>query len=139
LNIEHTMKASGKPAEMFKNTWSNFVFWVIIIDIFFCPSLYTEQWHPFLTFSILNLKTVIKQCSVIIDQIVGIAQEAMGWQGPPQPQITSSYIVKKILRLQVPTDTYPNVCFYLSCFMKSYWYSSMAHYLYILLFPFWLV
>lgn len=36
----------------------------------------------------------------------------MGWQGPPQSP--SSYIVKKILRLEVPTHTYPNVCFHLS-------------------------
>ncbi|XP_062180183.1 KH domain-containing protein SPIN1-like isoform X2 [Phragmites australis] len=40
---------------------------------------------------------------------VGVPQGAMGWQGPPQSP--SSYIVKKILRLEVPTDTYPNFNF----------------------------
>lgn len=48
------------------------------------------------------------------DQRVGVPQGAMGWQGPPQSP--SSYIVKKILRLEVPTETYPNVCFHLSYF-----------------------
>lgn len=33
----------------------------------------------------------------------------MDWQGaPPSP---NSYIVKKILRLEIPVDTYPNVCY----------------------------
>jgi hypothetical protein len=32
----------------------------------------------------------------------------MGWQGAVQNH--SSYIVKKIVRLEVPTDAYPNVC-----------------------------
>jgi hypothetical protein len=45
-----------------------------------------------------------------IDQRVGVPQGAMGWQGPPQSP--GSYIVKKILRLEVPTETYPNVCFH---------------------------
>lgn len=32
----------------------------------------------------------------------------MDWQGaPPSP---SSHVVKKILRLEVPVDSYPNVC-----------------------------
>jgi hypothetical protein len=47
-----------------------------------------------------------------IGQRVGVPQGAMGWQGPPQSP--SSYIVKKILRLEVPTEAYPNVCFHLS-------------------------
>ncbi|AQK94489.1 KH domain-containing protein [Zea mays] len=44
-----------------------------------------------------------------IDQRVGVPQGAMGWQGPPQSP--ASYIVKKILRLEVPTETYPNFNF----------------------------
>ncbi|XP_035817419.1 KH domain-containing protein SPIN1-like isoform X1 [Zea mays] len=40
---------------------------------------------------------------------VGVPQGAMGWQGPPQSP--ASYIVKKILRLEVPTETYPNFNF----------------------------
>ncbi|AQK86783.1 KH domain-containing protein SPIN1 [Zea mays] len=40
---------------------------------------------------------------------VGVPQGAMGWQGPPQSP--SSYIVKKILRLEVPTEAYPNFNF----------------------------
>ncbi|KAL6619047.1 hypothetical protein ACP70R_034186 [Stipagrostis hirtigluma subsp. patula] len=39
----------------------------------------------------------------------GFPQRAIGWQGPAQSP--SSYIVKKILRLEVPTDTYPNFNF----------------------------
>ena len=38
---------------------------------------------------------------------VGFPQGPVGWQGAPQSP--SPYIVKKILRLKIPTDTYPNV------------------------------
>ncbi|KAM3404790.1 hypothetical protein ACQJBY_007723 [Aegilops geniculata] len=40
---------------------------------------------------------------------VGFPQGPVGWQGAPQSP--SSYIVKKILRLEIPTDTYPNFNF----------------------------
>lgn len=39
---------------------------------------------------------------------VGVPQGVIGWQGPPQ---SPSYIVKKMLRLEVPTDAYPNFNF----------------------------
>ena len=41
----------------------------------------------------------------------GFPRGAMGWQGAAQNP--SSYIVKKIVRLEVPTDAYPNVCSFL--------------------------
>jgi protein quaking len=37
----------------------------------------------------------------------GFPRGAMGWQGAAQNP--SSYIVKKIVRLEVPTHAYPNV------------------------------
>ena len=40
---------------------------------------------------------------------VGFPQGPVGWQGAPQSP--SPYIVKKILRLEIPTDTYPNFNF----------------------------
>ncbi|XP_037419253.1 KH domain-containing protein SPIN1-like isoform X1 [Triticum dicoccoides] len=40
---------------------------------------------------------------------VSFPQGPVGWQGAPQSP--SSYIVKKILRLEIPTDTYPNFNF----------------------------
>uniref|UniRef100_A0A452ZD08 K Homology domain-containing protein n=1 Tax=Aegilops tauschii subsp. strangulata TaxID=200361 RepID=A0A452ZD08_AEGTS len=47
--------------------------------------------------------------SSVVDQRVGFPQGPVGWQGAPQSP--SSYIVKKILRLEIPTDTYPNFNF----------------------------
>jgi protein quaking len=40
---------------------------------------------------------------------VGFSQGPVGWQGAPQSP--SSYILKKILRLEIPTDSYPNFNF----------------------------
>ncbi|KAM0825733.1 hypothetical protein ACQ4PT_069343 [Festuca glaucescens] len=40
---------------------------------------------------------------------VAFSQGPVGWQGAPQSP--SSYIVKKILRLEIPTDSYPNFNF----------------------------
>ncbi|EMS48704.1 KH domain-containing protein SPIN1 [Triticum urartu] len=50
-----------------------------------------------------------KPYSSVVDQRVGFPQGPVGWQGAPQSP--SSYIVKKILRLEIPTDTYPNFNF----------------------------
>lgn len=42
----------------------------------------------------------------------------MDWQGAPASP--SSYTVKKILRLEIPVDTYPNVRFNKLIFYKLY-------------------
>lgn len=51
----------------------------------------------------------VKPKHYVVYQRVGFSQGPVGWQGAPQSP--SSYIVKKIFRLEIPTDTFPNVSY----------------------------
>jgi len=55
----------------------------------------------------------------------------MDWQGAPASP--SSFTVKRILRLEIPVDTYPNVCIasctkFWCCPVKFYWLSISSQF-----------
>lgn len=75
---------------------------------------------------------VTKTIFLIVYQRLGFPQGMnMEWQGgaPPSP---SSYIVKKILRLEIPVDAYPNVRLFVPKRDELwYWFQSSSYFVYI--------
>lgn len=93
-----------------------FFFARILLNCFTVYSFYL-QWRK------LNLQFYFDTMAF---QRNGCPRGAMGWQGAVQNQ---SYIVKKIVRLEVPTDAYPNVCSFLlltKCWLVGYYYQSIC-------------
>ena len=83
------------------------VFWLNnCIKWFVFSSLY----HIFLCWLLLIF---LPFPEIILEKRLGFPQEvAMNWQGTST--FPSSCIVKKILRLEIPVDAYPNVCIFYS-------------------------
>lgn len=56
-------------------------------------------------------------------QHLGVLQSSsMGWNGAPGPGVVGSPLVKKVVKIDVPVDKYPNVCatFFLVFFHISF-------------------
>ena len=102
------------------------IFFVEDQTFIFCLSLYCCL--LLIQSNVLSLKA---------SQHMGVLQaSSMGWNGAPV--LAATPIVKKVMRLDVPVDKYPNVGSFRKCFSFSFLYCAMSycHILNALLFAF---
>lgn len=72
-----------------------------------------------------SLNTVKCSLSFKASQHMGVLQaSSMGWNGAPV--LAATPIVKKVMRLDVPVDKYPNVGSFRKCFSFSF-FNMLCH------------